>query len=92
MQPTRDFAVSVVLTERNYQDAIHPETVPLHAYLSLIDKYIERARAKLGGPDDPMEDMRKIAALALRTIEIWGAPFRAITGQAHIRDPLDNLS
>lgn len=78
--PSRDRAIDVLHTERNYQDAQFPQTLSLYEYLDLIEKYVARARAKIQGPDDPMEDMRKIGAVALRTIETWDAPMRAVVG------------
>jgi hypothetical protein len=83
---TREHAVKVLETERNHQDAVHPDGASVDKYLDIITKYAERAKAAIRNPNDTeaydsvMVNFRKIGAVSLRAIETWGAPMREITG------------
>jgi hypothetical protein len=48
-------------------------------YLTMLDHYVRHAQdawTERAGHEIPMHDMRKIAALAVRCMEEWGAPSR----------------
>lgn len=77
---TRPFVYCAIDGERDYQDKRWgTHTKPgIGDFIALIDEYSERARkAWAEGNDGPaLHHMRKIAALAVRAMEIHGAQTR----------------
>lgn len=93
---SRDAVYDVIDGERDHQDEKYP--TPEHS----IDAYmahILRHAIKAQNTRDPANGLRKIAALAVRGMEVFGARPRewhvpasaGITGEMHLRDPGDKL-
>jgi hypothetical protein len=94
---SRDAVYDIIDGERDYQDGKYPQAQWVEDYLALIVKYSDRIVVAKEGTRD---NLRKIAALAIRAMEGGGALPRAwhvpasanITGTLSIRDPGDKLA
>ena len=76
-------AVGAIRTEREFQERLKTEHAwtPEHIAkdILLIEEYAARMRARYAGPASAFElmhDMRKIAAMCVRSMEQHGAPTR----------------
>lgn len=84
----RSEVYKVIDGERTYQENLPSNrsedpkrTRMVSEYLTMLDHYVRHAQdawTSRAGQQVPLEDMRKIAALAVRCMEEWGAPARAI--------------
>ena len=86
---TTDYQVAVrsdvykaIDTERDYQDSLNGRKLESGEEILLIQEYVERARLEWTedfneNPDSPYLHMvRKIAGIAVRCLENYGAPLR----------------
>jgi len=79
----RSEVYAVIDGEREYQENLPPNrsedakrTRMVSEYLTMLDHYVRHAQdawTLRAGIEEPMKDMRKIAALAVRCMEEWGA-------------------
>ena len=80
---TRAEVYAVIDGERNYQEnlpptrSVNPKRIrEVSEYLTMLDHYVRHAQdawTTQVGHEVPLDDMRKIAALAVRCMEDWGA-------------------
>ena len=78
----------VIDTERDHQESLpsnrseDPKRTRMVAeYLTMLDYYVSHAQetwTMRSGNELVLDDMRKIAALAVRCMEEWGAPERVV--------------
>lgn len=83
----RSEVYAVIDGERDYQENLPSNrsedakrTRMVSEYLTMLDHYVRHAQdawTLRAGIEEPMKDMRKIAALAVRCMEEWGAIPRA---------------
>jgi len=86
--PTRSEVYKVIDGERDYQQSLPPNRSEdptrkrgVSEYLTMLDHYVRHAQDSWtlrAGFEQPLHDMRKIAALAVRCMEEWGAPARVV--------------
>jgi hypothetical protein len=79
----REDVYKVIDGEREYQENLpgnrseNPKRIrAVSEYLTMLDHYVRHAQdswTTRAGIEDPLNDMRKIAALAIRCMEEWGA-------------------
>jgi len=82
----RSKVYEVIDGERSYQENLPSNrsedakrTRMVSEYLTMLDHYVRHAQdawTLRAGIEVPLQDMRKIAALAVRCMEEWGAPPR----------------
>ena len=77
----RDNVFRVIEVERNYQDSLISERLPIGEEIALLIKYVHRALDKWTEDMhdvqmDVLIEIRKIAAIATRCMENHGAPVR----------------
>lgn len=89
MKATREQTYQAIDSERDYQQSMiraagryEEETKPLEAYVLYMNQYLEKVKNNLSfcwGPksiEAALEDLRKVAALAVAAMETHGAPKR----------------
>ena len=84
----RSEVYAVIDGERDYQENLPSNrsedakrTRMVSEYLTMLDHYVRHAQdawTLRAGIEEPLQDMRKIAALAVRCMEEWGAKPRVI--------------
>ena len=79
----RDNVFRAIEVERNYQDSLINERLPIGEEIALLIKYVHRALDKwtedmYDVQMDSLIEIRKIAAIAIRCLENHGAPVRII--------------
>jgi len=91
---SREEVYRVIDGERDYQENL-PSNRSENAkrirmvseYLTMLDHYVRHAQdawTTRAGIEVPLEDMRKIGALAVRCMEEWGAPPRVVNEMEQI--------
>lgn len=99
---SREKVYDVIDGERDYQKATWGGEISAEAGLLLIEEYAARARATWTGQVGDiglLDGIRKIAGIAVRTMEQHGArpreyhvpPSAAITGEMHLTGPSDQF-
>jgi hypothetical protein len=81
---SRDEVYQAINSERSYQEALKGVRNPKYRrtmgdYLTLLNHYIVEANqsyVKNRGPAMPLHEFRKIAAIAVKCMEEFGAPKR----------------
>jgi aminoglycoside N3'-acetyltransferase len=71
--PSREEVYNAIDTERAYQERAYPEAPTIGQALEQIEKFHERA---WGTNEKRLDNIRKIAGIAVRAMENHGAPHR----------------
>jgi len=86
--PKREIELEVVIT-------FHGKPLTLGEGILVLYKLVDDARGHWYSPDgyeEALHHIRKIAGVATQLMENFGAPMRAVTGTAHIRQPADQTA